>query len=116
MTNREIINEFINNPREKGNACNHLLYKGNGIINYSTLMCTVDRENKKALLNVTKYSRTTSKIQGMIRYELECAGFEIEEVHGEFPRNWWNYGYMGAPGWRPSDCNCFAGDDLVFTR
>lgn len=101
MTNNDFIREFIRSPKNAG-ACNHLGYHGNVLINYSTELCEINRTNKTAVVNVRKYSSTTSKIQSRLLYELEAAGYEIERVEGE-PAYIWNYGYMGAPNLTVAD-------------
>lgn len=95
MTNRELIKEYIRWER-RYNACNHLGYTDDELINYSTCICKIDRGAKCALVNSRKYSTTTSKIQGLLRSELSSAGFAVEEYEGD-PCYYWNAGYMGAP-------------------
>ena len=95
MTNNDFIREFITGSKAVG-ACNHLGYNGNILINYSTAICEINRTEHTAVVNVRKYSATTSKIQSRLLYELEAAGFTVERVEGE-PAHYWNYGYMGAP-------------------
>lgn len=101
MTNNDFIREFITGSKTAG-ACNHLGYHGNVLINYSTQICEIDRSERTAVVNVRKYSATTSKIQSRLLYELEAAGFQIERVEGE-PCYYWNYGYMGAPNLTVAD-------------
>ena len=101
MTNQEILKEFAAGNK-RYNAVNHIGYTDNKLWNYSTVLATVDRETKTADLNTRKYSATTSKIQGMLRRELENAGYTIREIIGE-TANIWNYGYQGAPNWKKSD-------------
>lgn len=102
MTNKEIIKEFLRGGREY-NAVNHLAYYGDALVNYSTVILTVDRENRFAKFNVRKYSSTTSRIQSLIRQELERADYTWEEYDGEPCRFWWNLGYQGAEPIRVRD-------------
>lgn len=113
MTNRDLIQEYISG-RRRYNATNHLGYTDAKLWNYSTVICEVNRSAKKAKVNVRKYSRTTSKIQSMLRTELAQAGFEVEEYEGPdawdaWGRGMWNFGYMGAPRWTVAE---FKPDDL----
>ena len=101
MTNKDLITMYLDGNKKAG-ACNHLMFTGSDLYNYSTLMCTVNREAKTAKFNTRKYSRTTSKIQGMIRRLLEGRGYSIEEYNGE-PCVYWNFGYQGAENWTVAD-------------
>lgn len=101
MRNIDIIMDYVEGKKEYG-AVNHIGYTLNRIWNYSTLMCEIDRKENKAYLNIRKYSRTTTKIQNMIRDTLTKYGFEIVEVMGA-AANYWNFGYMGAETWKKSD-------------
>ena len=96
MTNKELINEYITDGKNF-NATNHLGYAGNTLFNYSTAICLIDRANRIAAVNARKYSTTTSKIQGTLRYELARNGYEIKDYDGE-PCYYWNLGYQGAQG------------------
>lgn len=72
MTNQQIINRFFNNPREM--KTNHLRIekRGNGfaLVNYWTDLVYYDPERDHYHFNSTNYSRTTSRIQRMIRQGL----------------------------------------------
>ena len=94
MTNDDFMEKWIEEDTHKGNG--HLLADGNTLLNYSTIICVIDRENKSAKLNTRKYSRTTGKIQSSLSYLLSKNGFNITEYEGE-PCEPWNCGYMGAP-------------------
>lgn len=94
MTNYDFIGEFIRGERRFGAYC-HLGYSEDKLYNYSTVICTIDRDNKTARLNVKKYSSTTSRIQSMVKGALRKANYEITEYVGE-PCSYWNYGYQGA--------------------
>lgn len=78
MNNKELITRFINGA-VKGNTPvrniqnGYYTYKGqtlkivdNNLYNYSTLMAV--RKDNNIIVNKNKYSVTTSKIQGMIKY------------------------------------------------
>ena len=94
MTNREFIQKYIRGVHRFG-ANAHLGYCEEKLYNYSTVICIIDRENKRAQVNSHKYSVTTSKIQTMLRTELSYAGYDVSEFDGE-PCSYWNCGYMGA--------------------
>ena len=94
MTNYDFIGEFIKGEKRFGAYC-HLGYSDDKLYNYSTVICTIDRGNKRARLNIKKYSSTTSRIQSMVKGALRQAGYEITEYVGE-PCSYWNYGYQGA--------------------
>ena len=95
MTNNNLLNEYINGGKEANAYC-HLMYRGNILVNYSTVICEIDRGNKTAKLNAKKYSVTTTKIQNELRFLLKANDFTVEEYEGDSAR-WWNCGYMGAP-------------------
>ena len=97
MTNYDFIKEFVKGEKDY-NANGHLIYFNNELVNYSTTLCIIDRAQKTAKLNTRKYSRTTSKIQSLIRSALEYYYFTIEDYYGETAK-WWNCGYMGAENW-----------------
>ena len=108
MTNKDLILEFIEGTRAaKGNAANHLIYKDNSLWNYSTLMVIIDREQHKAWVNAHKYSVTTSKIQTIIRQELDQRSFEIIDFDGKPCDFYWNAGYCGAKRWTVKDLQTF---------
>ena len=101
MTNKEAIRAYVNGTMKRG-AVNHIGWNNDRFINYSTELCAIDRESHAALLNVRKYSSTTSRIQSYLRSALEAAGFAITEVEGESAYIW-NDGYMGAENVKMSD-------------
>lgn len=94
MTNKEFIKEFIRGEKRFGAYC-HLGYADDRLINYSTEICRIDRTNRRAMVNVKKYSNTTSRIQSMLRSALQSAGYQITDYVGE-DAYFWNYGYQGA--------------------
>ena len=94
MNNADFIKEFIRGERTYGAYC-HLGYSGDKLINYSTVLCIIDRKNKKAQVNVRKYSSTTSRIQSRLRTTLTQMGYSITEYEGE-EAYIWNGGYQGV--------------------
>lgn len=101
MNNYEFLSNFVSGEEPYSVACyGHLLKLGEGLYNYSTLICEID--GNKARLNVRKYSRTTTRIQSTLRRILENKGFEIIEYEGD-PCTYWNFGYMGAENWTMND-------------
>ena len=101
MTNKDIILAFIDGS-EKFGATNHTGFSENRLFNYSTLMCEIDRKNKKARVNIRKYSTSTSKIQSMIRAALIDKNYMIDEFVGD-PCTYWNMGYQGAARYNKRD-------------
>lgn len=95
MTNEQIVKAYIDGDKYYYGA-NHLLIDGAFLFNYSTALCEIDRKNGKARFNTNKYSRTTAKIQNLLKYHLQCAGYDIEESEDFSFGGWWNYGYQGA--------------------
>ena len=87
MNNIEVIKRFLNKQpghtptRITMNGYKEQTLKTNGLelINYSTRIAY--HQNNKLYINISKYSRTTSKIQSQLK-EL-ASGFEIVEYEGE---------------------------------
>lgn len=101
MTNYDLINEYVKGYREY-NAVNHIGYTADKLYSYSTVICMIDRERKKAKVNTRKYSRTTSRHIACLMSVLELAGYSIETYSGD-DCFYWNYGYQGAECWKVSD-------------
>ena len=66
MTNQEVISKFVNFAESAATA--NVRSTGDKLFNYET--CIAQRHEGKYLLNVTRYSITTSKIQCYVRREL----------------------------------------------
>ena len=87
MNNIEVIKKFLNKKsghtplRITMNGYKEMTLKTNGLelINYSTRIAY--HQDDKLYINISKYSRTTSKIQSQLK-EL-ASGFEIVEYEGE---------------------------------
>ena len=87
MNNIEVIKRFLNKKsgytplRITMNRYKEMTLKTNGLelINYSTRIAY--HKDNKLYINVSKYSRTTSKIQSQLK-EL-ASGFEIVEYEGK---------------------------------
>lgn len=103
MNNTDFIKKYIKGDTKGGVYC-HLGFKDNILINYSTVICTIDRKNKKAKVNSKKYSISTTKIQNTLIRILNQYGYNIEEYEGE-SANWWNFGYTGAERVTKEDLN-----------
>ena len=101
MKNNDFISLFIAGNKEKAKN-GHLGFKGNYLVNYSTVICVIDRENKCALVNSRKYSRTTSKIMGQVRYQLSRAGYTLVDFIG-YDSYLWNWGYYTGENTEYSD-------------
>ena len=87
MNNIEVIKKFLNKKpghtslRITMNGYKEMTLKTNGLelINYSTRIAY--HQDNKLYINISKYSKTTSKIQSQLK-EL-ASGFEIVEYEGE---------------------------------
>ena len=87
MNNIEVIKRFLNKRaghtplRITMNGYEEMTLKTNGseLINYSTRIAY--HQDNKLYINISKYSRTTSKIQSQLK-EL-ASGFEIVEYEGK---------------------------------
>lgn len=87
MNNIEVIKRFLNKQpghtptRITMNGYKEMTLKTNGseLINYSTRIAY--HQDDKLYINISKYSKTTSKIQSQLK-EL-ASGFEIVEYEGE---------------------------------
>lgn len=71
MTNREVVSEFGNyniDPKIESHTGNlYVTMSGRKLMNYGT--CLAQRAEGYVIINASKYSVTTSKIQSMIRSE-----------------------------------------------
>ena len=87
MNNIEVIKKFLNKKpghaplRITMNGYKEMTLKTNGseLINYSTRIAY--HQDNKLYINISKYSKTTSKIQSQLK-EL-ASGFEIVEYEGK---------------------------------
>lgn len=87
MNNIEVIKKFLNKQpghsplRITMNGYKEMTLKTNGseLINYSTRIAY--HQDNKLYINISKYSRTTSKIQSQLKQL--ASGFEIVEYEGE---------------------------------
>lgn len=68
MKNIEVIKQFLN--KSSGNSdTGNLISDGVKLINYNT--CIAEWIDSLLLVNVTKYSKSTSRIQSMLIHELK---------------------------------------------
>ena len=87
MSNIEVIKRFLNKQpghtptRITMNGYKEMTLKTNGLelINYSTRIAY--HQDNKLYINISKYSKTTSKIQFQLKQL--ASGFEIVEYEGE---------------------------------
>lgn len=80
MTNREVIISFMNGKVAKSSTGN-LYSNGDRLFNYQT--CIAEHTgNGKVIVNSTKYSVTTSKLQTYVRYEADRLKGGYIEVTG----------------------------------
>lgn len=81
MKNREVISAFVNG---KSARTTNLRTDGNKLYNYST--CIGQKlSDGTIIVNSTKYSVTTSKIQTYLRYAVSESGKKSVEVLGVHP-------------------------------
>ena len=66
MRNQEVISKFVNFAESAATA--NVRSNGDKLFNYET--CIAQRHEGKVIVNVTRYSVTTSKIQNYLRAEL----------------------------------------------
>lgn len=82
--NDQVIKDFING-RESANV--NLRSTGDKLINYNT--CLAQKRGNTMYVNDTRYSVSTSKIQGMLRQQVEWECNVVEYMSG-VPINTWN--------------------------
>lgn len=76
MRNIEVIKQFLN--KSSGNSdSKNLISDGVRLINYNT--CIAEWTDSLLLVNVTKYSRSTSRIQNMLLSEVRF-GHKVVQV------------------------------------
>lgn len=90
MTNQTIITNFINGATSGHTPTRDIIngyytfkgttlsIEGDNLINYTTIIATRDGDTIK--LNTTKYSRTTSKIQSLIKRIALSSDKIVEEM------------------------------------
>lgn len=76
MKNQDVIKAFVNHS-ESAHTLN-VRSMGDKLFNYDT--CLAQRYNGGIILNVTRYSVSTSKVQLYLKHELE--GYQVTEVSG----------------------------------
>ena len=76
MRNQEVISKFVNFAESAATA--NVRSTGDKLLSYYT--CIAQRHEGKIIVNVTRYSMTTSKLQGHVRWEL--SGYDVTEVTG----------------------------------
>lgn len=74
MRNQDVISKFVNFAESAATA--NVRSTGDKLFNYYT--CIAQRHEGKIIVNVTRYSMTTSKFQGHVRWEL--SGYDVIEV------------------------------------
>ena len=74
MRNKEVISKFVNFAESAATA--NVRSTGDKLFNYYT--CIAQRHEGKIIVNVTRYSATTSKIQCYLRREL--SGYDVIKV------------------------------------
>lgn len=77
MKNETVIKEFLKRKQAK---TENLKTDGTKLVNYNTIIAYFNQD--VLFINSRKYSVTTSKIQSMIKREVQ--GIEIQEYHGSF--------------------------------
>lgn len=74
MRNQEVISKFVNFAESAATA--NVRSNGDKLFNYGT--CIAQRHEGKIIVNVTRYSTTTSKMQNYLRREL--SDYDVIEV------------------------------------
>lgn len=74
MRNQEVISKFVNFAESAATA--NVRSNGDKLFNYGT--CIAQRHEGKIIVNVTRYSVTTSKMQNYLRREL--SGYDVIKV------------------------------------
>ena len=74
MRHQEVISKFVNFAEAAATA--NVFSTGDKLFNYET--CIAQRHGGKIIVNVTRYSITTSKMQNYLRREL--SGYDVIEV------------------------------------
>ena len=87
MKNNDFLKQYVDGFYTHG-AHGRMAYKDGRLISYSTPICDIDRRNKKAVVNVRKYSSTTSRMQNQLLHLLEVGGYEIEKYEGDDAYMW----------------------------
>lgn len=76
MRNIEVIKQFLN--KSSGNSDNrNLISTGDKLINYTT--CIAEWNNDSIMVNMTKYSSSTSRIQTMLISKLRF-GHKVVQI------------------------------------
>jgi hypothetical protein len=78
ISNADLINAFIS-----GRTAQNRSMRTDGTKLFSYLTCIAQKTSKGIILNVCKYSTTTSKQQTYTRHELERRGCNYVEVDGD---------------------------------
>lgn len=78
MTTQEIVNEFTNGATEGVASGGRLTIQGDKLVNYSTVIAQ-RLDDGSYVINVTKYSPTTSKHQNRLKYAL-CRYDEVDDM------------------------------------
>ena len=76
MRNKEVISKFVNFAESAATA--NVRSTGDKLLSYYT--CIAQRHEGKIIVNITRYSMTTSKLQSHVRWEL--SGYDVIEVTG----------------------------------
>lgn len=87
MKNNDFLKRYVEGYYVEGEH-GRMAYKNGRLISYSTPICDIDRRNKKAVVNVRKYSSTTSRMQNYLLHLLEINGYEIERYEGDDADMW----------------------------
>jgi len=80
VRNEEVVEAFLRGFAARSHN-NNLRTDGFELVNYSTLIAT--RLGRSVVLNAQKYSKTTSRIQNLVRYKAKEMGYDLMEVNHE---------------------------------
>jgi GTP:adenosylcobinamide-phosphate guanylyltransferase len=78
MKNNDVLSIFINGTTFFESNSSNLSINGNKLINYRT--CIAEKIGGKIIVNVTKYSPTTSKIQNSLIKLLQNTNFNYATI------------------------------------
>jgi hypothetical protein len=80
MTNDKVIERFLNGATYGASHTKNLYIEGNRLVNYYTTIA--ERVSDGVVVNVTKYSVTTSKIQSSLLSKISQKGVQSSVVRG----------------------------------
>ncbi len=80
LKNSDVIKKFLNGATYGKSGNGNLRIEGNKLVNYRTTLAEFTEYG--LIVNNTRYSVTTSKIQGNLRFQVSREGINSIEVEG----------------------------------